>query len=222
MRETVYEDQREFRNIHTHRNLGIPNRAIQKKILSRHIDVTKYIRIGVTGVFPTTWDRKVEPFFFWGSYWKDSTLKASSSACRTRIIFHRLVDYLSVSSTYQMRNRVWPNTESTTCCPKTLLRNLHGIKTVSYLNNKNFDNSNISDRLWDLEGERTNLRWRVSLEWSVVIRSDAREEDLFQKKITSNMGSNRSSKDGTKRAERIEMRRLFGYVSRRSVRRIKK
>ena len=100
-------------------------------------------------------------FFIIGN--NESTLKASSSACRTRIIFHRLVDYLSVLSTYQIRNRVWWSTQSTTCCRKVLLRNLHGIKTVSYLKNKNLDNNDVPDRLWDLEGERTNLSKRTSM-----------------------------------------------------------
>ena len=63
VRETVCEDQREYCSIHTHRNLGIPNRAIQSKFLPRHVGVTKHIRIGVTGPYPTTWHRKVEFFF---------------------------------------------------------------------------------------------------------------------------------------------------------------
>ena len=94
VRETVSEDQREYFNIHTHRNLGIPNRAIQSKSLSRRIGVTKHIRIGVTGVLSDNVRQEGRTFFFWGSYWKDSTLKASSSACRTQLILHRLVDIL--------------------------------------------------------------------------------------------------------------------------------
>ena len=85
VRETVCEDQRKYCNIHTHRNLGIPNRAIRSKFLPRHVGVTKHIRIGVTGPYPTTWHRKVELFFFFTVVLKDSTLKVSSSACRTRI-----------------------------------------------------------------------------------------------------------------------------------------
>ena len=44
--------------------------------------------------------------------------------------------YSSTLSTDQMRNPVWPNTQCTTCCRKILLRNPHGVKSVSYLKNK--------------------------------------------------------------------------------------
>ena len=137
VRETVCEDQREYCSIHTHRNLGIPNRAIQSKFLPRHVGVTKHIRIGVTGRHPTTWHRKVEHFFLTIVLNRQRTQSIFFCMSNTNLSF---IVPLIIRQSYrrsQMRNRVWPNTESTTCCPKTFLRNLHGVKTVSYLNNKN-------------------------------------------------------------------------------------
>ena len=98
------------------------------------------------------------------------------------IIFHRLVDDSSDLSKYQMRNRDRLNTKPTTCYPKILIRKLFRKNTVSYLKNKNVDNSDVSDRLWDLENERTNLCKRASIKWSLVNRSDARDDSLSKKK----------------------------------------